>query len=48
LPTAKDKDGHDSLYYAKTNGLTESAKLIQAALDKLPNGKYLKLIKFVA
>lgn len=38
-PAAKDKEGHDPMFYAKTNGLTESAKLIQAALDKLPKSK---------
>lgn len=38
-PAAKDKEGHDPMFYAKTNGLTESAKLIQAALDKLPKNK---------
>ena len=35
-PAVKDKEGYDPMFYAKTNGLTESAKLIQAALDKLP------------
>jgi tetratricopeptide (TPR) repeat protein len=38
-PKAKDQDGHDPLFYAKTNGLAESINLIQAALDKLPKAK---------
>ncbi len=38
-PAAKDKEGHDPLFYAKTNGLTESTRLIQAALEKLPKSK---------